>query len=218
MRELTPMSRQLQKNGSSTLKKLLILNGLRSWLRIGTGFAFSFIRVNYAFCLCLVMSGCLVTDEITFDTEENVPPVILDVQSSNTRIGIGDIVYFDVESPGTIEFEFRVRDENIGHPLEYRRKILVPGSGTFVPNEDTKDRIIPPSYEPIRYYKDTIGNDAFERDSCYRIEVAMSLDFEYASSDLYRWNVPVEKDDVSETNWYIVTGESAGCPKVKAHE
>jgi len=160
------------------------------------------------------MSGCLVTDEITFDYEEkNVPPVILDVQGSKTPIG--EIIYFDVESPSTIEFEFLVRDENIDQPLEGRSKIsyqqYLGSTVVFIPTIDTRVIPIPADYQPIRNSGFNYSEDSFERDNCYRIDLAVSFEFENESDQLRYWDIPAAEGDIARARWYVVTGEETQC-------
>jgi hypothetical protein len=217
------MSRKQQKKRSSTLKKTSVFNGLRSGLQIGMRLAFCFIRLNCIYCLCVVMSGCLVTDEITFDyEEENVPPVILDVKGTNTTIG--DIIYFDVDmdvdSPSSIKFEFRVRDENIAQELLGRRKIYEQDAEEFFADDVTIGFKIAPSYQPIRNYEFEIDETTFNRNRCYRIYVVVTSDFKYDSDEvvLSNWNIPEYKDDIARASWYVVTGEETKCHWVTRYE
>lgn len=167
------------------------------------------------------MNGCLVTDEVSFDYEEkNVPPVIVDVKGTNTLIG--DIIYFGVESPATITFEFRVRDENLNQTLLGRRKISRQRNQDFISQEYTETFGIAPSGEPYRYFSLNINQDSFESDACYRIDIAISSAFKYPSDDiryrLWYWDMPEDEDDIAKARWYVVTGEEAKCQYATKYE
>ncbi len=218
------MSRQEQKKSASILKKPPFFAGLWSGMQIGMRLAFYSKRLNCICWLCLIMSGCLVTDEISFDyVEKNIPPVIYDVQSTDTAIG--DIIYFHafgVESPSTITFEFRVRDENIGQKLKGRRKIFEQTAGEFFPQDETSSFDIGPSYQPIRNSSFDISQESFKSGLCYRIDLAVSSRFRYASDDrqysLWYWDTPEDDEDIARASWYVVTAEETSCQWVTEYE
>ena len=66
--------------------------------------------------------GCLVTDQIEFDTDCNVPPMIIDVPSPVAAID--QIVWIDKSTTKMFSLAVKVRDENITEPLQAHWRIV----------------------------------------------------------------------------------------------
>ncbi len=66
--------------------------------------------------------GCLVTGEIDFQVEQNVPPVVLD--KPGTDAPIGHILWLDKDAQNTWEIVVDVRDENVGQALKARWRVV----------------------------------------------------------------------------------------------
>jgi hypothetical protein len=228
------MSRQNPNQNEQLLKNVFDFNRLPSKRPIGTRIAFTVIRLGFLYSLCcLLMNSCLVTDEITFDDEPNVPPVLIDSPSSATPIG--DIIYFDYLSsstgpslqdasayaPPSIEFSLRVRDENVEQPLEARRNLFVQdvSSGKFVSDKNSIVGVpIGISREKIRDIDFTIEAGFFEENRCYRVELAVTSAFENSKFNQNNWAVPKTEADIAKARWYVVTGESAVCQRATEYQ
>jgi hypothetical protein len=221
------MSRQNSDKKARLLKIAINFNRLPSIRLIGTRFALSFIQLGYLCSLCFfLMNGCLVTDEIKFDDEPNVPPVLID--SPGNKTPIGDIIYFDYSSdltgtsiddasdyaPPSIQFSLRVRDENVGQPLEARRNIFVQDvSGKFGPFGNNIVSVpIVYSREQVRDIDFTIETGFFSDDTlCYRVELAVTSAFRNSVPNASNWSLPENDNDIAKTRWYVVTKKDTIC-------
>jgi hypothetical protein len=220
------MSRQNPNKKVRLFKIVFDFNRLPSKRLIGTRFAFTIIRLGYLCSLCcFLMSGCLVTDEIKFGDEPNVPPVLID--SPERKTPIGDIIYFNYFSssvapedasaytPPSIVFSLRVRDENIGQPLYARRNLFEqnPNSGQFISKKDNiVDVPIVQSMEKFRDIDFTIDVGFFEKpELCYRVELAVTSGFKTSVPNANNWALPETDDDIAIAQWYVVRGETTKC-------
>ncbi|MBN1655619.1 MAG: hypothetical protein JXA30_17765 [Deltaproteobacteria bacterium] len=165
------------------------------------------------------MNGCLVTDEVTFDIEEqNSPPILVDKPGSQTAIG--EIIYFDLadRTPYQIDFELGVRDVDIGQVLAARYNLFSRDQSSLeFESDDIKDVSIGISGSAARDIEFSIGGGFFELDRCYRLELAVTSKFENRFS-ANSWASPADTDDIAKAIWYIVTGDSIGCQATTKYE
>jgi hypothetical protein len=154
-----------------------------------------------------LLSGCLVTDEITFPEEPQFPPTILDVPGTDTPIG--GILWVDLKQvTNEWRLKVQVRDDNIDEVLEARYRVWVGGEPALPAWESAE---IPPSGAAMREtYEVPVRFGYLRDDTCHRVELAVSGSFVRRTAPVYFdvLNGQGERDDdIARASWTILEGE-----------
>lgn len=171
--------------------------------RAGSGLA-SHPVGTFVTALCVALcSGCLVTDEITFDDELDLPPVILNKPGFEPKIG--GIVWIKKGRLPMWDVDVQVRDENVGQELAAHWRIvheddMAPGfSSTELLGGD----------QPVRDLKFPVQTDDLRDGECHRLELAVSSSFfPFRTAPMYFDFVPEGREgDVAYAWWWIWEGD-----------
>lgn len=198
---LTPMSRQRAR---PTPRKAGNCAGLRAPAAAGPGIALprgAWVRWRLGL-LPALLSGCLVTEEITFDEEPDLPTVIVDAPASKTPIG--RIVWLDKSAQPSWDFVVKVRDENLSQELDAHYRVV------------TQDNDFPP-FDSVELPG---GGDSEERElmlrvkseslrvgECHRLELAVSAAFLGGTKPVFFDEVlPGREDDRAYASWTLWEG------------
>lgn len=147
------------------------------------------------------LSGCLVTDEITFEEEADLPTVIVD--APGTKTPIGSIVWLDSETQSSWPFPVRVRDENLGQPLTAHYRVVTAENEfpTFVPVE------LKPSGAELRDLTLTVKSESLRVGECHRLELAVSAYFLGGTRPVFFNEVlPGREGEVAHASWLLWEG------------
>ena len=158
--------------------------------------------VGYALGLLPVaLSGCLVTDEITFDQDPDLPTVIVDAPGTQTPIGSS--VWVDKSTMPDWKFDVRVRDENLAQDLiaHYR---VVTQDAEFPPFEtvDLKG----PAASELRDLTLSVKSEQLRDGECHQLELAVSGSFFDSTRPVFD-AVPRGRElDVAYASWQLWEG------------
>src|SRR5258705_531008 len=103
--------------------------------RPGPGLASPLFGMVLGWLVCGPSAGCVVTDKIEFDTEQNVPPMIVDTPSEETPIG--RILWVHKATSSMVTFSVKVRDPNVTQALKAHWRLVSKDDPT--PQFDSKD-------------------------------------------------------------------------------
>jgi len=137
------------------------------------------------------MMGCLVTEEIEFSLEENLPPSVETSPSSQTPLNSLIIINSDDPSELTEELalEVVVRDPNVSQLLRW---------GLFIDSPPAiADGEIPATGELRRDLRISVDKSSLLDNGCHRIELLVSTDFGLLG--------PEDPDDVGTGIWWVAT-------------
>lgn len=154
------------------------------------------------------MTGCLVTESVEFEEEENLPPALYDEPGSKTPIGLPVPVNRDEQETGEIVFSLQVRDENVLQTLKTRYELSSP---LEIPSLIEVGPDVGISGEPIRHFEFGIPVSLIRQDYCYRLLLVVTSGF---SNDLKLWDKPLLDGDVAKARWLIVEegADTKDCP------
>jgi hypothetical protein len=144
------------------------------------------------------MSGCLVTENVTFEEEENIPPALYDEPGSKTLIGSTLSFNRDDLEAGEIVFSLQVRDENVLQTLKTRYELRSPQETSPLIEVGPEVGI---SGEPIRHFEFAIPVSAIRPDYCYRLQLVVTSGFE---SHPTLWDKPLIDGDLARARWTVV--------------
>jgi hypothetical protein len=141
------------------------------------------------------MTGCLVTEPITFEEEKNFPPTLLDEPGTETPIG--EVIGFNLSDPNLNEivFQLQIRDENTLQTLQTRHQLV-----SLQTTLDITELEVGISGDPIRPFEFSIPRGQLEEDACYRVKLAVTSQFK---GDPNNWDLPAEEGDVAIARWWI---------------
>jgi hypothetical protein len=148
--------------------------------------------------MAALSAGCLVTDSIEFEPEENLPPALSDEPGSQTPMGSMIEINRDLLEPGEITFALQVRDENRLQILKTRYELHSPDEA------DSLIEIGPDvgiSGEPVRHFEFGIPTATIHQDYCYRLDLVVSSEFEAHPTI---WDKPRIEGDIARARWWIV--------------
>jgi hypothetical protein len=143
------------------------------------------------------LSGCLITNPVEFEQEENVPPVIVDAARSDNPIG--SILEVDFSAgPGRIAIPVRVRDENLFEDLVARIRVVT----LSVPEPDFLPVDIPEQGELMRDLTVFVESGEIAAGECQQLELVVSGSFVLGEEpDLF--DVVIEPGDIGRASWTI---------------
>lgn len=161
-------------------------------------------------------SGCLVTEEFTFEAEPNVPPVLLSVAGEPK---IGRIFWIDNSVQSQFELKVQVRDENVEQPLEAHVRIqhqdeMAPAWAPPI--------AVPPAAlgNPVRDLNIFIDTEGLQPYTCHLLELVVSGSFfpDVTEPELFQYVLPEDRDDLAFASWLIWEGEGPSTlPADKLH-
>ena len=177
--------------------------GLRELERIGPGVAaarFAWVVGALGF-LPFALSGCLVTDEITFDEEADLPTVIVDVPSSKTPIG--SIVWLDKDAQPFWEFKVRVRDENLSQTLKAHYRVVTEDNAL----PDFVERVLPATDTVLRDLDFPVMSESLRDGECHHLQLVVSgAFFDLLRPELFDIVQPGREADIAYASWWLWEG------------
>ena len=150
------------------------------------------------------LSGCLVTEEITFDEEPDLPTVIVDAPSSKTPIG--RTLWLDKSAAPSWDFNVRVRDENVSQELIAHYRVVTQDTAT--PQFDTQT-LKPNNGEELRDLKLTVKAESLRVGECHHLELAVSAAFLESTRPVFDAVPPGRETDVAYASWSLWEGPGA---------
>jgi len=163
--------------------------------------------------LSLGSEGCLVTDKITFPTEPDIPPMIVDAPGTSTPIG--SVLWVNKAStPAEFRLPVQVRDENLTQPLEAHWRVLTAGNAS--PPFDTFP--LSPQGQLLRDLTVVVRNDSLHMGECHRVELAVSGSFFPNRTAPAFFDAAPKDEDVAHASWTVWEGrgDALATPEEKA--
>lgn len=156
---------------------------------------------------CATCSGCLVTDQVEFPTEENIPPWILDAPGNGPKQG--QIIWIDKSVTTMWRMTVRVRDENVDQDLIAHWRLV--SKDEDMPEFQKKKLAGAPGGPLIRQLDFDVQADTLHDGQCDRLELAVSgsfFDSDLKSAPKYFLETNGEDDsDLATTSWIIWEGK-----------
>jgi len=196
---LTPMSRLRPRSSPPRPRNC---SGLRVEAAAGPGIAVHpSAWVRWWLGLLLVpLSGCLVTEEITFDEEPDLPTVIVDAPGSKTPIG--HIVWLDKSAQPSWEFHVKVRDENLSQELTAHYRVVTQDTAT--PQFESVK--LKPNQTELRDLTLTVKSESLRPGECHHLELAVSAAFLESTRPVFDAVPPGRETDVAYASWTLWEG------------
>jgi hypothetical protein len=142
-----------------------------------------------------------VTEPITFETEPDLPPVIL---SKAGEPAIGRIVWIDKSMQSQWLLKAQVRDENVEQELEAHWRIVTEDE----PLPEFQSRPVEVADQPVRDLEIYVGTDGLLDYRCHRFELAVSGSFlPFIGRSSFDRVALDDEDDVAYAVWWIWEGE-----------
>lgn len=170
-------------------------------------------RVRGLAAMCVVLMGCLVTDDIDFPEEPDCPPSVHVPSTAEHQLGAVVPVELDGTGGGDAgvggapTFEVQVRDCNVSEELEW----VVRLNGVGIDGS----RLLPtPAASMVRDFQLTVPRQEIQRlpsQGCYRLELRFSGDFNGVGE-------PEEPDDIGTAVWWLERPAGVGEQPVAASE
>ena len=166
--------------------------------RPGAGLA-SHLRGAVMAVLVVGCWGCLVTDKITFPTDPDIPPMILDAPGTNTPIGW--TLWVNKATTPEVRLPVRVRDQNLTQPLEAHWRVLTAGNDS--PPFESKPV---PLGQLLRDFEVVVQSGMLHTGECHRVELAVSGNFfPNRNTPAFFDAAPIE-EDVAHASWSVWEG------------
>jgi hypothetical protein len=147
------------------------------------------------------LSGCLVTEEITFDQEADLSTVIVD--APGTKTPIGSPVWLDKSEQPAWTFPVRVRDENVVQELTAHYRVVTEDE-EFPTFESVP---VPPSGMELRDLTLTVKSESLRDGECHRLQLAVSAAFFNGTRPVFFDAVPPGRElDVAYASWLLWEG------------
>jgi hypothetical protein len=178
---------------------------LRFWASSsGMSFAFHLWRMLFfasgaALSACAIAtSGCIATDKIDFQPQENYPPSIVSEVSADFPLNeIGQINLDDPVELREMPLQVIVRDPNLDQSLDYRIFLDAPDPPAV--ERPIQEGVIDPTGFLERPQTFTISYNELPAGQCHKIELVVVGMF--ASNVEQRR--PVEPGDFDEVTWWV---------------
>lgn len=146
-------------------------------------------------------TGCLVTEDLLFEGQEDVPPAFVFKPRSIPAIGATLLVDTDqLESEGRTEltFELQVRDDNVLQDLETQIRLRT----NEVVIKDVEPGVIRASGNAIRDVKFRFLAAELRDGQCHQLEFAVSGNFlEFEEERIFAF--PEVEDDLAIATWWL---------------
>jgi hypothetical protein len=141
--------------------------------------------------------GCLVTDKITFPTEPDIPPMILDAPGTSTPIGT--ILWVNKATKPEVRLPVKVREENATQPLEAHWRVLTVG------NDAPPFEVLPLPQGLLRDLDVVIQTSSLHMGECHRVELAVSGHFFTSKKPAFFDLTPLD-EQVARASWTLWEG------------
>ena len=142
-----------------------------------------------------------MTDEITFDEEPELPPVIVDAPSTKTRIG--DIVWLDSSAMSMWPFTVKVREGSREQNLVAHYRVVT--EENKAPRFETD--FVPPGDDPLRDLEFFVKSESLQTGECHRLELAVSAAFFTGQAPVFFDAVPPGREaEVAYASWWLWEG------------
>jgi hypothetical protein len=151
-----------------------------------------------ALCAPASISGCIATDTIEFEPEENFPPSI--VSQLNAVFPLNEIGQINLDDPvetPEMPLQVIVRDPNFDQTLEYR--IFLDSPPPPAPELPVDDGIIEPVGGLDRPRAFSIHYDSLAPGICHKIELVVVGQF----ASFVEPRRPVEEGDIDQVTWWV---------------
>lgn len=148
-----------------------------------------------------MLAGCLVTDEITFDEEPDLPTVIVD--TPGTKTPIGRIVWLDKSAQPMWDFAVKVRDENLAQELTAHYRVVTRENDA--PPFQTVP--LPASDMELRDLKLPVKSESLRDGECHHLQLAVSAAFFPRTEPVFFDAVPPGREsDIAYASWWLWEG------------
>lgn len=169
--------------------------------------------------------GCLVTQDIEFEGQDNFPPAFVFRPPSIPPMG--EILTVDTDDLSdqnrtNLEFTLQVRDDNIKQPLQTQIRLRTLESPNFTERRIIdRDGIEIPGTGAVRTFTFTISTTELLDLHCHKLELAVSREFRDLTliGEARVFAVPEDDGDVAIATWWLweVSPDTpvnlATCPK-----
>jgi hypothetical protein len=145
----------------------------------------------------------LVTDQVEFPTDPDIPPMILDAPHSLAPIG--SQVWIDKAAQPSWEMSVRVRELNLGQELKAHWRLVNKDD----PKPLFSERKLPEGDSELRDLEFTVQSDSLRDGECARLDLAVSGSFSKHIDDPKWFDQPNNDhdDDLDTASWWIFEGE-----------
>lgn len=145
--------------------------------------------------------GCIATDTIEFESEQNFPPSI--VSQAGAQYPLDRIAQLNLDEPADspeMALQTVVRDPNSGQTLEYRM-FLDADSESDLPFDSGE--VLPSGFveRPRVFF---VPYDLLTPAECHRIELVVVGEFD----SLVNFRRPVEEGDFDAATWWVEVTDS----------
>lgn len=153
------------------------------------------------------VSGCVVTDKISFHEPVNSPPGFAAVQPGD--IQLGDHVFLEIGDVATWTFTFRMHDADIQQPLDAHWQVLrsMGGDDLSPVGERYEETGVPPSGNETRDFNIDIDRGQLAFDSCHRVDIAVSGSFAPPFDGPQRFLDRRDRFDITQFTFWVWEGE-----------
>jgi len=153
-----------------------------------------------------------VTDKITFPTEPDIPPMIVDAPGTSTPIGSP----LWVNKATTPEFKLHVgvREQNITQELEAHWRVLTSGD----PSPPFESLPLPQQGQVLRDLEFSVQTNRLRMGECAHVELAVSGSFFPNRTAPAFFDAAPKDEDVAHANWTVWEGRgnALATPEEKA--
>jgi len=146
--------------------------------------------------------GCLVTDEITFDGQPDLPPVIVDAPGAKAEIG--SIVWLDKQAASMWSFPVQIREQNVDQRLDAHFRVVHQGNAS--PDFESVP-VLPQAGAVLRDLTLVIKAESLRPGECHHLELAVSAAFFNGVKPVFFDAVPPgREDEVAYASWWLWEG------------
>ena len=146
------------------------------------------------------LSGCLVTEQITFDEEADLPTVIVDAPGSKTPIG--SIVWLDKSAAPSWDFKVKARDENLTQELTAHYRVVTQEDDT----PEFESIPLKPVESELRDLTLTVKSETLRVGECHHLQLAVSAAFLESTRPVFDAVPPGRENDVAYATWWLWEG------------
>lgn len=154
--------------------------------------------VGAALSVCAVGTGCIATDTIEFQSEQNFPPSV--VSEPNARFPLNEIGQIDLDDPveaPELPLQVVIRDPNFDQTLEYRIFLDAPEPPAV--ERPLLEGVIDPTGFIDRPQTFSIAYNALPAGQCHKIELVVVGMF----ASTVEQRRPVEPGDFDAVTWWV---------------
>jgi len=173
-------------------------------LRVATG-----LSVVALWCaIPTLSSGCLVTQDIEFQEQEDTPPTF--VFRPRSVPPIGETLTIDTDELSNqnitnLTFTAQVRDDNLQQPLQTQIRLRTLESPSFIERAiiDRDGNEIPGTGAPVRDFEFSLSTTELKDLHCHQLELAVSGKFLDLTGEDRVFAFPARGGDVAIATWWL---------------